>query len=69
MKKKVKQQVEVEIDVCNICEKDITHLGYKQDRIAMVQHLFGTKDFDAHETCINGVVKEAFAKYFAPKEH
>jgi len=63
MKKKVKREIEVEISVCNICEKEITKEPFSKKRIDIVRGLFSTKDFDVHENCINGITREAFVEY------
>ena len=68
MKKKVEQKVIVEVPYCNICGKEIGHLSALHDkryqlRLEMVRGLGKTKDFDAHPTCINKVIREAFKKY------
>lgn len=67
MKKRVVQEITVEIDVCNICKKDITHRqlasNAEKRRIPMVNGIFKIATFDAHEVCINRVVREAFKKY------
>lgn len=65
MKKKVTREVEVELEFCNICNEEITKLPFKGERIAIVRGLFKTQDFNAHELCINTVVREAFKPYFA----
>lgn len=67
MKKQVVQQVKVTVDVCNICNKDIKHRDTTslagRYRIPMVNNLLHVEDFDAHDACINRVVREAFKKY------
>lgn len=64
MKKKVQQLVEVETAFCNICEKEMGYKDvYNRERIAIVYGLFKTADFDAHEACINKVVRKAFEPY------
>lgn len=66
MKKKIKQEITVEIDVCNICGKDITHRPSNSGagrRIPMVNGLFKITTFDAHDACINKVIRAAFKKY------
>jgi hypothetical protein len=67
MKKKIKQTITVEIAVCNICQKEISHRpsNYKryEIRLEVVRGLGKTADFDAHPTCINKVIRNAFAKY------
>ena len=64
MKKLTAQTIEVEVAYCNICG-DLMGDGstYNRERIAVVYGLFKTKDFDAHEKCINRVIREAFAPY------
>jgi len=64
MKKKIKQEIEVEISVCNLCEKEIDSEPFNKKRIEIVRNLFATKDFDAHEKCINTIIKNTFKKYF-----
>jgi hypothetical protein len=63
MKKKIHKQLLVEVDICNICEKEIVSKPFNQNRIEMVRYLFDTKDFHAHENCINEVVRRAFSDY------
>lgn len=70
MKKKLVKEVEVDVSVCNICEKEIDTEPFNKTRIEIVKHLFSTEDFDAHEQCINRITREAFSKYFpAAKEN
>ena len=63
MKKKVEKTMEVEVRICNICGEEIDKIPFNEKRIDIVKHLFNTTDFDAHENCINKVVKEAFEKF------
>lgn len=63
MRKKVKQEVEVEISICNICKQEITSEPHNKKRIEIVRFLFSVKDFDAHEGCVNKIVKKAFWPY------
>lgn len=67
MKKKVEVTVQQERSFCNICEQEITSDPYTKTRIAIVRGLFKTEDFDAHEKCINTVIRQAFEKYFPQK--
>lgn len=67
MKKKVKQEIVVEIAVCNICEKEINHRFGEtggQMRVSVVRQLFKSNDFDAHDSCINREIRQVFKKYF-----
>lgn len=66
MQKKVEKMVEVLVKYCNICQKEIENeklSGEYRERIQIVKYLFKTIDFDAHEKCINGVVKKAFKPF------
>lgn len=64
MKKKTQQLIEVETAFCNICGKEMGMARvFAGERIAIVYGLFKTKDFDAHETCINEVIRAAFEPY------
>ena len=68
MKKIIKREIDVEIEVCNICKKDIplrrqTRSTAFERRIPMVNGLFKITTFDAHDACINKVVREAFKKF------
>lgn len=65
MKKLLKKYVEIEQDVCNICGKEITRGGYDAwlERVKVVRGLFKTETFDAHPTCMNKVIREAFKQY------
>ena len=67
MKKIVEKLVGVEVKVCNICKEEISkdpweHSGAAK-RVAIVNGLFKTSDFHAHEGCVNNVMREAFKKY------
>lgn len=64
MKTRIKKEMEVEVSLCNICKKEIDKDPFNKSRIQIVRNLFNTTDFDAHEGCINTVIKEAFSKYF-----
>lgn len=64
MKQKIKKEVEVEVSMCNICRQEITKDPFNKERVQIVRNLFSTADFDAHELCINKVIKETFSKYF-----
>lgn len=59
--------MEVDTLVCDICLQELTKLPFNKERIAIVQHLFNTSDFHAHEGCINEVVKKAFYPYFSER--
>lgn len=64
MKKKIQQVVEVETAFCNVCGKEMGNSRtYAAERVAIVYGLFKTKDFDAHEACINEVIRSAFEPY------
>lgn len=67
MKKKVEVTQTVEIDICNICQKEIAHRPSNDKRyeirLETVRGLGKTKDFDAHPTCINKIIRSAFQKY------
>lgn len=71
MKKRIEETVMVERDFCNICEKEITHRGSGSQeslalyhkRIAVVRNLGKTRDFDAHQGCINKIIREAFSDF------
>lgn len=67
MKKRIKETVMVERDFCNICAKEISHRPSNSKRyeirIEMVRGLGKTADFDAHEGCINKVMRSAFSEY------
>lgn len=66
MRKKIIKEMEVEVSTCNICGLEIDKDPFNKERIKIVRHLFNTIDFDAHENCINKVVKEAFNQYVSP---
>lgn len=66
MKKKITQEVEVTVDICNICKKEVTNRpssNAQQRRIPMINGLFKITTFDAHDGCVNKVIREAFKKY------
>lgn len=65
MKKKIKKQIEVEVNYCNICGKEVEYKGYEKwlKRVEMVRGLFKTDNFDAHPTCINTIIRTAFKEY------
>lgn len=68
MKKKTEQTVIVEVSFCNMCGKEIGRLSALHDkrfqlRLEMVRGLGKIKDFDAHPTCINKIIRAAFKKY------
>jgi len=65
MKKWIEKTMKVETICCDICGEEMPEHQFNENRIEIVRHLFNTKDFDAHEKCINGVVREAFSKYFS----
>lgn len=73
MKIKKIVEVEKEIEICNICKKDIednyveSFDEMKKKRIEVVRFLFKTENFDAHKRCINKVIRESFEKYIDPK--
>lgn len=69
MKKKVTKEVEVEVSTCNICGLEIDKEPFNKTRIEIVRHLFNTSDFDAHEGCINTIVKSAFENFIKPNVH
>lgn len=68
MKKLVKKYVEVEENLCNICGKEVVRGGYDSwlERVKVVRGLLKTENFDAHPTCMNKIIRKAFAE-FAPK--
>lgn len=72
MKRKMQKMVEVEETICNICNSPIGqeawHDSGASKRIEFLRGLFKTKDFDAHERCINNVVREAFKGYAEPRK-
>ncbi len=67
MKKKIEKVALVEVSFCNICKKEITNPVWDDSgaakRIDMVNGLFKTSDFDAHEKCINTVARKVFKKF------
>lgn len=63
MKKKVEQIITVDISICNICGKEVTRNPHDPTRLAVVRGLGKTGNFDAHETCLNRVMRAAFKKY------
>ena len=64
MKKVTKQLVDVEIAYCNICEKEMGERSiYNRTRQELVYGILKTSDFDAHESCMNNVIREAFSPY------
>jgi hypothetical protein len=63
MKKKIKQQIEVEIAICNICGKEVNDRQFAKARIKIVRGLMKTTGFDAHDACVNRVIREAFKKF------
>lgn len=63
MKTKIKKEIEVEISICNICGKEVKKEPFNKLRIAVVRGLFKMQEFDAHEICINKVVRAAFQEY------
>ncbi len=71
MKKKITQEVQVEVSFCNICGKEVGSKPWSGSgatkRIEIVHSLFKTADFDAHEGCINKVVRSAFKKFVIKK--
>ena len=64
MKKTVEQVVKVEKSFCNICEKEIKKLPFDDTRLKIVRGLGKTKDFDAHEICLNKIIRAALQDYF-----
>lgn len=64
MKKIVQKMMDVEEQVCNICNEPVDGDPFNKDRITMVRFLFDCSDFDAHEGCINKITREAFAPFF-----
>lgn len=67
MRKKMTQEVVVMVDFCNICKKEITHRQHASTavkyRLPMINGLLKITTFDAHESCINKIIREAFKKY------
>lgn len=64
MKKITKELVEVETAFCNICQKEMGERSiYNRTRQELVHGILKTADFDAHEACMNNVIREAFAPY------
>lgn len=67
MRKRLKKEVTVEIKFCNICKYEVTvppnHVSGARRRLEMVNGLFKITDFDAHEKCINSVIRAAFKQY------
>lgn len=64
MKKVITEKVQVEVFICNICNKEVTRDPWDPARINIVRNLFKTQDFHAHATCLNKITRDAFAKYF-----
>lgn len=63
MKKIIQKLANFEYIYCNICEKEITSDPFNKLRIEIVRGLFSTLNFDAHEICINKIIREAFSKF------
>lgn len=65
MKKRITQQVRVEINICNICKKEVTYGSYETwlNRVIFVRGLLKTNNFDAHAACLNRVAREAFMPF------
>lgn len=68
MKKKIKKEVEVEIRICNICEEEVKRDPFNMKRIEVIRGLFPLANFDAHEKCVNYILKQAFGKFLSAKQ-
>lgn len=61
---KKKETVQVEAWYCDICGKKIDHrTPYNQERFDVLKHLVKLEKFDAHEACVNRIIREAFKMY------
>lgn len=63
MKQKVKKIITCDAIFCNICEKEIEFETFNKKRIEIIKGLFNTQDFDAHENCINQIIRNTFNIY------
>lgn len=69
MKKVTQQMVAVEVDFCNICQKEIgSERMHNRDRLNIVRGLFKVSDFHAHEKCLNKTIRETFKKYLPERK-
>lgn len=65
MRKVIEEMVKVEVSYCNICEKEMGKVTvHNRERLAILYGLFKMADFDAHEACVNKVIRQAFKPYF-----
>lgn len=65
MKKITEELVKVEVAYCNICDKEMGEVSIKnRERMVVLYGLFKMVDFDAHEACVNKVIRAAFKPYF-----
>lgn len=61
--KKTKKVV-VDMFVCDICGKEITNVPrFHEDRLKILHRLVPMHKFDAHEACVNKVIKAALVKF------
>lgn len=67
MKQRIEKKVLMDVAVCNICKKEIERKPWEHSgaakRIAILNGLFKTSNFDAHERCVNSVMRDTFKKY------
>lgn len=68
MRKVVTQEIKVEISVCNLCGNEIKKEPFNKDRIKVVRGLLKLQDFDAHEACINKIIRNAFKRALSGPE-
>lgn len=66
MKRKVETVMQIERTFCNICEKEVPKEPFNKARVAIIRGLFKTENFDAHEVCLNRIVRSAFKKFVKP---
>jgi hypothetical protein len=65
MKKKIEKMMAIDIEVCNICEREVDKEPYEatMKRLEIIRFLLNTENFHAHQVCVNAVIKNAFEKY------
>lgn len=67
MKRKIIQKVKMEVAFCDICKGQINAEPWSGSgaakRIGIVKGLLKLGDFDAHEKCINNVIREAIRPF------
>lgn len=69
MRKKIEQVIKVDISICNICGLEVVKEPFNKERLKVVRGLLKLEDFDAHEACINQVIRIAFKNVLAgPKK-